>query len=500
MEDSRPQEPAVRASVFHRISLLLYQLICLLMRVTDVRVVAVLGRVVGYMVWAVSANRRRIVARNLRIVVDPTLRPDKLGPMVRRNIVRTIMNLACSIKTGLMTAREMEKFIHLEGAEHFERCGSGGHTVISCIPHAGNWEALARIRPYFHRVPHFASMYRRLANPLLEEFVYKSRTRYGCAMYSKEDGLREVLKLARSGGLLGVLSDQFIAEGIYLPYFGKVTGVTPLPALIYKRCKGKGHLFSVFTRNTALGHWDTVLGREIYLPEGCDSIPDITMQVNLALEKCQNEHILDGFWMHHRWKCTSIIAPKMDDETLALVHRFTRLPFRMLVASPDTQDAALQLAPAVHALGSCRPDAQVCIICSQALRDFWQTQPGVTHVLETDGSQSVRSQLNAEAIYRDGPFDVLFMFGGGRHLWRELQCIFPVYSVGWNNHPLAKKFRLRYRQQSSSPLPTSADYAFCLLSHHGIHVKHEVRSEGVSRNKVAQKEEEEAKPERCVES
>ncbi len=470
MEDARPQETAPHASVFHRISLLLYQFICLLMRITDVRVVAVLGRIVGYVVWAVAGNRRRIVARNLRIVVDPELRPDKLSPMVRRNIVRTIMNLACSIKTGLMTAREMERFIHLEGAEHFEKCGSGGHTVISCIPHAGNWEALARIRPYFHRVPHFASMYRRLSNPLLEEFVYKSRTRHGCEMYSKEDGLREVLRLAHGGGLLGVLSDQFVAEGTYLPYFGKVTGVTPLPALIYKRCKGKGHLFSVFTRNTALGHWDTVLGREIHLPENCHTIPAITMQVNLALEKCQNEHILDGFWMHHRWKSTSIIAPKMDEETLALVRRFTRLPFRMLVVSPEEPDAARQLAPAVSALGSCRPDAQVCLLCPCALKDFWQTQPGVAHVPVTDGSRSVRAQLDADDIYRDGPFDVLFMFGGGRRLWRELQCIFPVYTVGWSTHPLAKKFRLVYRQRSSSAFPMTEDYAACLLSHHDIRI------------------------------
>ncbi len=467
---SQSQAPTLRASFSHRITLLLYRFICLLMRITDVRVVAVLGRIVGYVVWAVAARRRRIVARNLRIVLNPELRPEKLSPMVRRNMVRTIMNLACSIKTGLMTAREMEHFIHLEGADVFEQRGSGGHTVVSCIPHAGNWEALARIRPHFRRVPRFASMYRRLANPLLEEFVYKSRTRYGCEMYSKEDGLREVLKLAHGGGLLGVLSDQFTAEGIYLPYFGKVTGVTPLPALIYKRCRGKGHLFSVFTRNTALGHWDTVLGREIHLPEGCESIPSITMQVNLALEKCQSEQIFDGFWMHHRWKCTSIIAPKMDADTLEAVRRYTRLPFRMLVVSPSSLDAARELAPAVQALSVCRPDAQVCLICSHSLHDFWLSQQGIAHIIESDAPGGVRAQLNADEVYRDGPFDVLFMFSGNKRLWRELQCIFPVYTVGWGSHPLAKKFRLRYTQKSTSPFPTTKDYANCLRTHHGINI------------------------------
>lgn len=460
-----------RAGVLDHISYLLYKFICILIKMTDVRAVALIGRAVGYVVWVFAARRRRIVARNLRIVIDPTLRADKLSSMIRRNMVRTIMNLACSMKTGLMKEREFKRFIHVEGADHFERCGSNGHTVVSCIPHAGNWEALARIRPIFSRVPRFASMYRRLSNPLLEDFIYKSRTRHGCEMYSKEDGLREVLKLARGGGLLGVLSDQFTAEGVYLPYFGKVTGVTPLPAIIYKRCKGKGHLFSVFTRNTALGHWDTVLGREIHLPEGCTSLPEITMQVNLALEKCQNEHILDGFWMHHRWKTYEQFAPEMDEDTCALIRRYVRLPFRMIVVSPDNFEEAKLLDHAVHALSTCRPDAQVIIISLAEQESFWHGVEGVNRVVLRGIKTSVREQLEAEEIYKDGPFDVLFMFGGGRALWRQLQSIFPVFTIGWEDHPLARHFRLNYkRKESTSPrsLHTRAEYADCLKTFHNI--------------------------------
>lgn len=460
-----------RAGVLDHISYLLYKFICILIKMTDVRAVALVGRAVGYVVWAVAARRRRIVARNLRIVIDPTLHANKLSAMIRRNMVRTVMNLACSMKTGLMKERELKRFIHVEGADIFERCGSNGHTVVSCIPHAGNWEALARIRPIFHRVPRYASMYRKLSNPLLEDFIYKSRTRYGCEMYSKEDGLREVLKLAHGGGLLGVLSDQFTAEGIYLPYFGKVTGVTPLPAIIYKRCKGKGHLFSVFTRNTALGHWDTVLGREIHLPEGCESLSDITMQVNLALEKCQNEHILDGFWMHHRWKTTEQFVPEMDEDTRALVHRYMRLPFRIIVVCPDDFSEAKLLDPVVHALSICRPDAQVTVICPAEQESLWGSIEGVHYIILRGVKTSVREQLEAEEIYKDGPFDVLFMLGGGRALWRQLQSIFPVFTIGWEDHPLAKRFRLCYnREKTSYPhsIHTKSEYAARFKKFHNI--------------------------------
>lgn len=453
----------------HHVAYCLYKLMCIGIKCTDVKVVALFGRGIGYLVWLFAGRRRKIVARNLRIVVNPSLRGPKLSSMVRRNIVRTTMNLACSLKTGLMKKREMERSIRLEGAAHFEECGSHGQTVISCIPHAGNWEVLARIRPYFHRVPRYASMYRRLSNPLLEDFVYLSRTRYGCEMYSKESGLREVLKLARGGGLLGVLSDQFTNEGVYLPYFGKVTGVTPLPALIYKRCKGKGHLFSVFTRNTGLGHWDAVLGREIYLPEGCESLPAITMQVNLALEQCQNENILDGFWMHHRWKSTHEFAPPMDAETQELIRKYAKLPFRILIVAPDSAEEAGQFLPSLRRLKNSRIDAEISVLCHEESMEFWKRQKEVTLCMPIDGKTPPAKLLEADEVYSKGPFDILLMLGGDYRLWRQLQGLFPLSVFGWQDHPLSRHFRLAYkRADNATGLHTAAEYEKALTVYHQL--------------------------------
>lgn len=437
----KASEQTQKATITQHIGLWGYKLFCRALKLMDIRLVACIGRCVGYVVWACSTGRRRIVARNLRIIVSPTLRKDKLNPMVRRNMVRTTMNLACSLRTGLMTQKEMERSIHMEGADHFEACGMNGHCVISCIPHAGNWEILARIRPYFSKVEHFGSMYRRMSNPLLEDLVYKSRTRYGCEMFSKEDGLRNVLKLARTGGLLGVLSDQFTQEGLFLPYFGKVTGVTPLPALLYKRCKGKGHLFSVFTRNTRLGCWDAVLGREITLPENCDTMAELTMQVNLALEKCQREDILDGFWMHHRWKCTNVFAPRQDEEVTAVAKANTKLPLRLLVCLPDTFEEALLTIPALRVLSNCRFDAQVTVICPLEQKNFWQKEAYITYVVTSDEKRSPFEQLEDDEIYKDGPFDLLFMFNHSKRLLRNLLQLAPIHVSAPGDNPLKKQFK-----------------------------------------------------------
>lgn len=435
------QEKNPKATFRQHLGLWAYKTFCFLLKATDIRLVALVGRCVGYLVWMFAPKRRAIVARNLRIIVDPTLRKDKLNSMVRRNIVRTSMNLACSLRTGLMSDKEMERSIRMEGADHFEACGMNGHCVISCIPHAGNWEILARIRPHFKKVEHFGSMYRRMSNPLLEDLVYKSRTAYGCEMFSKEDGLRNVLKLARTGGLLGVLSDQFTQEGLFLPYFGKMTGVTPLPALLYKRCKGKGHLFSVFTRNTGLGRWDAVLGREIQLPEKCDTMAELTMQVNLALEKCQLENIQDGFWMHHRWKGTSVFAPRQDDEVTEVAKAYTKLPLRLLVCLPDSFEESMLTIPALRVLSDCRFDAQLTVICPAEQKNFWMKESYVTHVVTSDEKRTAFEQLEDDEIYKDGPFDILFMFNSSKRLLRNLMKLDPIYVSVPGDNPLKAQFR-----------------------------------------------------------
>lgn len=466
------KKTATKPTFSHYLGLWAYKAFYALLYLTDIRVVALIGRGVGYLVWLFFPSRRRIVARNFRIVVDPMLRADKLNSLVRRNIVRTSMNLACSLKTGILSDRESARSIGLVGREVFRDAGLDGHTAISCVPHAGNWEILARIRPYFPEIEHFGCMYRKLANPLLEDLVLKSRTRYGSEMFSKEAGLRAVLKLARTGGLLGVLSDQFTQEGIFVPYFGKVTGTTPLPALLHKRCKGKGILFAVYTRNRGLGKWDAVVNQKIKLPEGCEGLAAITVEVNKALEKCLSEDIIDGFWMHHRWKVTNNFAPRQDEEVTEAAKANMRLPFRMLICMPESFEEAVLTIPALHALKNCRFDAQITVICPTEQQAFWQQQDIVTYTVTTDGATSPFRQLEQDELYKDGPFDILFMFSENKRVFRDLQQLMPIYVSGFAENPLAKKkraFRTAVsRLNSGHPRHASEDYLHLLTYGHFI--------------------------------
>lgn len=428
------KEPENKVTISQKLGSWAYLLFCAILKLLSIRAVAIFGRCIGYLAWAAMPGRRRIVARNMRIVVDPGLRGKKLSALVRRNIVRTCMNMACTFKTGLMTDKELNESVRLVGAQQFEDCTGAGRTAIGCIPHAGNWEILARIRPLFPNVKRFGSMYRRLDNPMLEDIVYKSRTRFGCEMFSNKKGLKEVFRLAKEGGMLGVLSDQFTQQGIFLPYFGKVTGTTPLPALIYKRCRGNGHLIAVSTRNTGLGKWDAVLNKIIEVDS--DDMAEITVAVNNALAEIQKESILDGFWMHHRWKSTSRFAPNVDEKQKELIRRYCSLPFRIIICVPEAFEEAMMTIPFMRELQACRPDMQLNIVCPEEQAAFWRTQKYIAHVVTTI---KPLEQLEADSLYKDGPYDCLFMLSNNKKVFKSLQRLMPILSSGFADHPFAKK-------------------------------------------------------------
>ena len=460
---SDPETNNRKTTVLQRCGACAYQIFCGILRLLDIRVVAVFGRCIGYLTWALMPGRRRIVARNMRIVTDPMLRGAKLAALVRRNIVRTCMNMACTFKTGLMTDKEFERSVKVLGAEKFEEMASGGGCVIGCIPHAGNWEVLARIRPLFPSVKRFGSMYRRLDNPLLEEIVLKSRTAYGCEMFSSKKGLKEVFRLAKDGGMLGVLCDQFTWQGLYLPYFGKVTGTTPLPSLIYKRCRGRGHMVAVTTRNTGLGKWEAVLDQEISIPDESDSLAASTLAVNSALEEVQRQSILDGFWMHHRWKTSWVFAPEMDEEQKELIRRHTRLPFRVIMCVPESFEEAAILVPVMRMVKDSRPDMQLTVVCPEEQMAFWKLQPSVGHVVST---HHTFAQLEADAVYKDGPFDVLFMLSENRNVFREICKVSPSYISGFKANSLSRRFRTKFvLPVGQPPMHKLEEYQLLLRSH-----------------------------------
>ncbi len=432
--------PAPRNTFSHHLGMKGFLLMEGLLKLIGMKTLYRLGRVAGGAAWYLLPQRRKIVERNLRIVLDPALRGKKLHQLSRENFKRTIANFLCSAKTATLTDEQLKKCVAIGGHEEFAAPVLEGRGQVCAIAHSGNWEALARIRVFFPEVERYGSMYRQFDNPLMEEYMYRRRTERGTQMFSKEGGIKAPMKLLKEGAALGVLSDQFVWEGVHVPFFGKVTGTTPLPALLKKRT-GAG-MVAIAVRTDSPGHWICDMGNVVDFSRSDGSLAGDTMEVNRALETLIGKSVLDVFWMHHRWKSIDRFPPR-DEKTSRLLENMELKPYRILVAVPKALDEALVTVPLIRALKAARCDVQVSVICTSAQAGVWKTMPEVSHVLPHDSLEQLRQALDADEFYNDGPLDMGIMLDQDMETLKALEPYGPMMFSGLDTHPGARKYKFR---------------------------------------------------------
>ncbi len=267
----------------------------------------------------------------MRIVCGLSLRGKELDALTKENFKRTIANFLCSAKTGTLSKEKLQKVVTIVGHEEFVRPLKESRGRLCAIAHSGNWESLARIREFYPEIERYGSMYRQMDNPLLEDYIYKRRTASGTQMFSKEGGIKTPMKFLKEASALGVLSDQFTWEGVYVPFFGKVTGTTPLPALLKKRTNSD--VVAIAVQQDGPGHWVADMGVAIDFSDSDGSLMGDTLIVNRALEEVIKKSVCDEFWMHHRWKFVPHFNV-FDDKTRKLLSGMKLTPYRLLVSVP----------------------------------------------------------------------------------------------------------------------------------------------------------------------
>lgn len=464
---SSASSPAPRNTFAHYLGMKGFLLMEGLLKLVGMKTLYRLGRAAGGAAWYLLPERRKIVERNLRIVLDPALRGKKLQQLSRENFKRTIANFLCSAKTSTLTDEQLKKCVTIVGHEGFASPVVEGRGQVCAVAHSGNWEALARIRVFFPEVERYGSMYRQFDNPLMEEYVYKRRTERGTQMFSKEGGIKAPMKLLKEGAALGVLSDQFVWEGVHVPFFGKVTGTTPLPALLRKRT-GAG-MVAVAVRTDSPGHWIADMGNVVDFSGSDGSLAGDTIEVNRALEALIGRSVLDVFWMHHRWKSIDRFAPH-DEKTARLLENMELQPYRILVAVPKALDEALVTVPLIRALKAVRCDMQVNVICPSAQAGVWKTVPEISHVLPHDSLEQLREALAAEEFYKEGPLDLGVMLDQDMETLKALEPYGPMMFSGLDTHPGSRKYQFRVKSPvlRAAPLMHRVQLYLQLGSLHGL--------------------------------
>ncbi|MBK8794599.1 MAG: hypothetical protein IPN59_16120 [Holophaga sp.] len=271
------------------------------LRLLPWRVVRALGSAMGGLMHRVDGRHRRIVVDNLR--------QSNLG-LDEAQVQRTA--LACFHHYGAlflgavlllnMSREEVQRWIRVDGFEHWDAAQAAGKGFIILTAHYGHWEAMAMGLAVSGRP--VAAIGRRLNNPLLEAKLLNLRTRLGNRVIYKEGGVRDSIKELRAGNGTGFLMDQDASiRGVFVRFMGRWASTHASAALL--AVKYQVPVLPVYSWPNGDGTISARILAPLELPRTGDMAQDVwtaTQLMTWSLEAKIHEDPRWWFWLHRRFK------------------------------------------------------------------------------------------------------------------------------------------------------------------------------------------------------
>ena len=390
------------------------------------------GQFLGVCAWMFSGKYRRLATRNLEIAFANEKSPRELRQLVRRHFRRLGANLLCSAKLTQMPPEKILERVEVENIESMAREFRAGVPVVLVLSHLGTWEVFAQLMPKFVGFVRNASVYQGLGNRFIDKHVRRTRSQTGLELFDRHDGFEPVIDLLRSGGGVGVLSDQHAGDhGVWTPFFGRLASTSPLPALLAKRTRAALIAAGVYTTGPA--RWRMVFTERF--DQAGASVAVLTSKINQVIEQQIRRAPEDWFWVHNRWKTPEpnfllahykrgiYLPPEISARDLK--------PFRILIRSSNWLGDAVMSVPAVRAIKSGRPDVHVTIAAPDKIAPMWKLIPEVDAIIPlSEGSLLPVVRLLRQQM----PFDVAILFPNSLRVALESWLSGIPRRVGYRGH------------------------------------------------------------------
>jgi heptosyltransferase-2 len=394
----------------------------------------ILGQFLGFCAWIVLGKYRRLAQCNISIAFSGEKSPEQLRRLVRRHFQRLGANLLCSVKLTQMPPEKILRRVTIENIEAMDGRFRRGIPVVLVLTHLGIWELFAQLMPKFVGYVRNSSIYQRLGNRFIDAHVRRTRSRTGLELFDRKDGFQPVIELLRSGGGVGVLSDQHAGDhGVWTPFFGRLASTSPLAALLARRTRAALVAAGVYT--DGLARWRMVFIDRFDTEDA--SVGALTFKINQIIEQQIRRAPEDWFWVHNRWKTPrphfllsqykrGVYLP----DGLAAGLRQLK-PFRILIRSGNWLGDAVMSAPAVRAIKNGRPDAHVTIAAPSKIAPVWKLVPEVDEIIAFPSN----SLLAARRLIRRQPyFDSAILFPNSLRVALETRLSGVPRRVGYSGH------------------------------------------------------------------
>lgn len=257
-----------------------------------------LGMAIGHLGYFLAGSRRRVALRNLGICF-----PDLPESARRRLAARHFGYLGVAVCTqGLAwvsSRQRLGRIVRFRGREHLEDSLRNGRNLILLVPHfigleLGGIAYSALIHPSLY-------MYQKIRDPVIDDRMRRSRSRFGAIPVERSDDLRRLLREIRRGNPLFYLPDQDPGRrGIFAPFCGLPTATVPTLSRLARL--GTARVIPLYTRYLPWGRGLELIFEPPLEPFPTDDPKADTARMNRTIETRIRAMPEQYFWVHRRFK------------------------------------------------------------------------------------------------------------------------------------------------------------------------------------------------------
>jgi KDO2-lipid IV(A) lauroyltransferase len=260
-------------------------------------VLAKLGNALGMVLYALAGERRLVTMTNLRLCF-PDLPEEQRTALAKRNFQAFARSF---VERGILwwsSPQRIRSLVKVVGHEHLAAVAN--QPVILLVPH---FVALDVGWSWLTQHGDLVSVYSNQKNPYFHKTLLRGRLRFGRSrLYSRQQGLRPIVKAMRAGSPFYYLPDQdlTVRDGIFAPFFGvQAATLTAVPRLAEMAGAKVVPLIARMLPGSAGYEVRFYPAWENY-PSG-DLVAD-TRRMNAFIEDRVREMPEQYFWLHKRFK------------------------------------------------------------------------------------------------------------------------------------------------------------------------------------------------------
>jgi KDO2-lipid IV(A) lauroyltransferase len=261
-----------------------------------------IGAQLGARAYSPLAIRRRVVEANLRIAF-PAAGEEWIRETARAAYVHLGREMAAILRLSRLDRAAIVERTTTRGWEEFQAALSEGNGAILATGHFGNWE-MAAAAVASRGVP-VTAIVKRMGNRLVDARLEELRRRLGVESIEMHEAPRQVPRVLRAGGVVGIVADQDARRsGLFVPFFGRPASTHRGPALFALRLEAPVFACTARRLPGAEARYE-VYGHRLPARRTGDleaDVEQLTRELAAALEAEVRATPGQYFWFHRRWK------------------------------------------------------------------------------------------------------------------------------------------------------------------------------------------------------